>query len=36
LHRAPAALAFINLRKGTFDYVERAYRPVPAVALPAG
>jgi hypothetical protein len=29
-------LAFINLRKGTFDYVERAYRPVPAVALPAG
>ncbi len=29
-------LAFINLRKGTFDYVERAYRPLPAAALPAG
>lgn len=28
-------LAFINLRKGTFDYVERAYRPMTA-ALPAG
>ena len=23
-------LAFVNLRKGTFDYVERAYRPLPA------
>ena len=22
-------LAFVNLRKGTFDYVERAYRPAP-------
>ena len=29
-------LAFISLRKGTFDYVERAYRPPPAPALPAG
>jgi len=29
-------LGFINLRKGTFDYVERPYRPVPAAALPAG
>ena len=29
-------LAFLNLRKGTFDYVERAYRPMPAVAFPAG
>jgi hypothetical protein len=29
-------LAFVNLRKGTFDYVERAYRPMPAGALPAG
>jgi hypothetical protein len=29
-------LAFVELRKGTFDYVERAYRPVPMTALPAG
>ena len=29
-------LAFVTLRKGTFDYVERAYRPIPAAALPAG
>jgi len=25
-------LAFVNLRKGTFDYVERAYRPAPYAA----
>jgi hypothetical protein len=29
-------LGFVHLRKGTFDYVERAYRPMPAAALPAG
>ena len=29
-------LAFVNLRKGTFDYIERAYRPLSTVALPAG
>ncbi|HVN86620.1 MAG TPA: hypothetical protein VMW17_17440 [Candidatus Binatia bacterium] len=29
-------LAFINLRKGTFDYVERRYRPVSLAATPAG
>ncbi|MGH3055939.1 MAG: hypothetical protein ACRDL7_13275, partial [Gaiellaceae bacterium] len=28
-------LAFVNLRKGTFDYVERAYRPAMATPLPA-
>lgn len=29
-------LGFISLRKGTFDYVERAYRPMPVTALPSG
>lgn len=29
-------LAFVSLRKGTFDYVERAYRPTSVAALPAG